>query len=102
MDKIKDFHAQIREYILLGYTEDEKSYKLMELANRKCFIEHNVQFEEDQLLDTPESEAQGGINILPFLFEALHGNNPNVSHLRVFGSKYWTRIPIDKRKAFQD
>ena len=34
-------------------------------------------------------------------FEALHGNKPNVSHLRVLGSKAWARIPIDKRKAFQ-
>ena len=34
-------------------------------------------------------------------FEALHGYNPNVSHLRVFGSKSWARIPLDKRKAFQ-
>ena len=34
-------------------------------------------------------------------FEALHGHKPNVSHLRVFGSKAWARIPIDKRKAFQ-
>ena len=34
-------------------------------------------------------------------FEALHGYNPNVSHLRVFGSKAWARIPLDKRKAFQ-
>ena len=34
-------------------------------------------------------------------FEALHGHNRNVSHLRVFGSKSWARIPIDKRKAFE-
>ena len=34
-------------------------------------------------------------------FEALHGYNPNVSHLRVFGSKSWARIPLDKRRAFQ-
>ena len=34
-------------------------------------------------------------------FEALHGYNPNVSHLRVFGSKSWGRIALDKRKAFQ-
>ena len=34
-------------------------------------------------------------------FEALHGYKPNVSHLRVFGSKAWARIPLDKRKAFQ-
>ena len=34
-------------------------------------------------------------------FEELHGYNPNVSHLRFFGSKDLARIPIDKRKAFQ-
>ena len=34
-------------------------------------------------------------------FEALHGYKPNVSHMRVFGSKSWARIPLDKRKAFQ-
>ena len=34
-------------------------------------------------------------------FEALMGHTPNVSHLRVFGSKVWARIPTDKRKAFQ-
>ena len=34
-------------------------------------------------------------------FEALHGHKPNVYHLRVFGSKAWSRIPLDKRKAFQ-
>ena len=41
----------------------------MELATRKCFIERNVQFEEDQLLDPPQSEAKGGINTLPFPFD---------------------------------
>ena len=34
-------------------------------------------------------------------FEALHGYKPNVSHLRVFGSKAWDRIPLDKRNPFQ-
>ena len=34
-------------------------------------------------------------------FESLNGYNPNVSHLRSFGSKSWARIPLDKRKAFQ-
>ena len=35
-------------------------------------------------------------------FEALLGNNPDVSHLRFFGSKSWDRIPMDNIKAFQD
>ena len=34
-------------------------------------------------------------------FETLMGHKPNVSHLRVFGSKAWDIIPNDKRKAFK-
>ena len=34
-------------------------------------------------------------------FKAPHGYKPDVSHLRVFGSKYWAKIQLDKRKAFQ-
>ena len=34
--------------------------------------------------------------------KSFHGYNPNVSHLIIFGSKSWAKIPIDKRKAFQD
>ena len=55
--------------MLLGYTEDAKAYKLMELKTMKCFIECNVQFEEDQLFDLPPSEAQEGITTLPLPFD---------------------------------
>ena len=41
----------------------------MELASRKYFTEHNVQFEKDQLPDPPKSEAKGGINTLPCPFD---------------------------------
>ena len=34
-------------------------------------------------------------------FKELLGRKPNVLHLRVFGSKYWAIILIDKRKSFQ-
>ena len=34
-------------------------------------------------------------------FKEVHGHKPTVSHLRVFGSKDWARIPIDKIKDFQ-
>ena len=34
-------------------------------------------------------------------FKEQHGHKANVSHLRVFCSKSWAIIPIDKRKAFQ-
>ena len=69
MDKRTTFQAQGSECILLGYVKEEKAYKLIELATKKCFTEHSVQFEEDQLLDLPQSEAQGGINTLPFPFD---------------------------------
>ena len=69
MDKRKSFQSQSSECILLGYVENAKAYKLMELATRECFIERSVQFEEDQLLDLPPSEAQEGINTLPFPFD---------------------------------
>ena len=55
MNKRKAFQAHSSKCILLGYAEDEKAYKLMELTTRKCFIERSVQFEEDQFLDIPLS-----------------------------------------------
>ena len=34
-------------------------------------------------------------------FKAWSGHKPNVSHFKVFGSKAWARIPLEKRKALQ-
>ena len=34
-------------------------------------------------------------------FKAWSGHKPNVTHFRIFGSKAWARIPIEKRKDFQ-
>ena len=53
----------------MGYAEDAKSYKLMEAATRKCFIERSVQFEEDHLCDPTTSKAQEGITTLPLPFD---------------------------------
>ena len=50
LEKRKAFQAQSSECILLGYAEDAKSYKLMEVATRKCFIEQSFRFEEDQFV----------------------------------------------------
>ena len=65
LDKRKAFQAQSSECILLGYAEDAKYYKFMEATTRRFFIERSVQFEEDQLYDTPPSVAQEGITISP-------------------------------------
>ena len=54
---------------MLGYVEDAKAYKLMEVATRKCFIERSFQFEEDRLCDAPPPEAQEGITTLPLPFD---------------------------------
>ena len=67
LDKRKAFQAQSSKCILLGYAEDAKAYKLMEVDTRRCFIERSVQFEEDQLYDTPPV-AQEGITISPPIF----------------------------------
>ena len=42
MDKRKAFQAQSSECIFLGYADDEKYYKLMEVSTRRCFIERSV------------------------------------------------------------
>ena len=34
-------------------------------------------------------------------FEAWSGHKPDVSHLRIFGSRAWARIPLDKRMALE-
>ena len=41
----------------------------MEVATRRCFIERSVQFEEDQLYDTPTSATHEGITISPPIFD---------------------------------
>ena len=67
LDKRKDFQDQSSECILLGYVEDAKAYKLMEVDTRRCFTERSVQFEQDQLHDTPPA-AQEGITISTPIF----------------------------------
>ena len=69
MHKRKAFQSQSSECILLGYAEDAKEYKLMELASRKWLIKHIVQFEEDHLFDLPPYKAQDGITTLPLPFD---------------------------------
>ena len=68
LDKRKAFQAQSSECILLVYAEDAKAYKLMEVSTKRCFIEISVQFEEDQLHDTPPI-PQEGITIYPSIFD---------------------------------
>ena len=43
----------------------------------------------------PHKSVVGAIS-----FEALHGHNHDVSHLRIFGSKAWAKILMEKRKEF--
>ena len=68
LDKRKAFQSQSSGSILLGYAEDAKSYKMMEVATRRCFNERSVQIEEDQLHDTPPV-AQEGITISQAIFD---------------------------------
>ena len=47
IDKRKTLQAQSSECILLGYANDAKAYKLIDIATKKFFIKWSVQFEED-------------------------------------------------------
>ena len=67
LNKREYFQTQSSECILLGYAEDAKYYKLMEVATIRWFIERSVQFEEDQLYDTPPV-AHEGITIFSPIF----------------------------------
>ena len=69
LEKMKAFQDKSSKCILLIYAEDGKEYKLMEVANRKCFFEWIFQFEEDRLCDTPPSEEKEGITTLPLPFD---------------------------------
>ena len=80
LDKRKAFQAQSSKCILLGYVDDAKAYKLMEIASRICFIERSVQFKKYQLHDTPPT-TQEGITISPPIFynddDVLHVSDSN-------------------------
>ena len=54
----KDFKPQSSKCILLGYVDDAKAYKLMDIATRRCFIEWSVQFNEYPLHDLQPAEEE--------------------------------------------
>ena len=53
---------------MLGYTDDAKAYKLMELATKKCFIKRSVQFEEYQVHYPQPTKEEEVIISHPFPF----------------------------------
>ena len=63
IDKRKSFQSQSSECILLGYVEDAKAYKLMEIATRRCFIGRSVHLNEDplQILQLVEEEGRSDL-----------------------------------------
>ena len=45
--KRKALQTQIQECLYVGYSEDSKGYKLINLITNKNFIERSVHFQED-------------------------------------------------------
>ena len=43
----------------MGYADDAKDYKLMDITTIRCFIERSVQFNEDPWHDLQPSEEEG-------------------------------------------
>ena len=48
-EKRKDFQPRSQEFLFVGYSEDSKGYKLINLSTNKYFIERSVQVQEEPL-----------------------------------------------------
>ena len=49
-EKRKALQPQSQECLFVGYTEDSKGYKIINLSTKKYFIERSVQFREEPLV----------------------------------------------------
>ena len=52
LDKRRDLEPQFKECLFVGYSEDSKGYKLINMITQKYFIERSVQFEEEAMVVT--------------------------------------------------
>ena len=57
IEKRKALQPQSQECLFVGYSEDSKGYKLINLSTNKSFIERCVQFEEEPLAAVEVGEA---------------------------------------------
>ena len=56
-EKRKDLQTQIQECLFVGYSEDSKGYKLINLSTNKSFIERSVQFQKESLVVVEVGES---------------------------------------------
>ena len=56
-EKRKALQPQSKECLFVGYSEDSKGYKLINLSNNKSFIEISVQFQEEPLVAVEVGES---------------------------------------------
>ena len=56
-EKKKALHPQSQECLFVGYSEDSKWYKLINLNTNKAFIEMSVQFQEEPLATVEVGES---------------------------------------------
>ena len=56
-EKRKALKPQSQEFLLVGYSEDSKGYKLINLSTNKSFIERSVQFQEEPLAAVEVGES---------------------------------------------
>ena len=62
--KRKDLQPQSQEFLFVGYSEDSKGYKLINLSTNKAFIERIVQFQEEPLVAVEVRESSSPPNPL--------------------------------------
>ena len=56
-EKRKALQPQSQECLFVGYSEDSKGYKLINLSTKKSFIERSVQFQEEPLVAVEVGES---------------------------------------------
>ena len=52
-----DLQPQSQECLFIGYSEDSKGYKMINLSTNKSFIERNVQLQEEPLVAVEVGES---------------------------------------------
>ena len=57
IEKRKALQPQIQECLFVGYSEDSKGFKLINLSTNKSFIEISVQFQEEPLVAVEVGES---------------------------------------------
>ena len=99
-EKRKALHPQSQECLFVGYYEDSKGYKLINLSTNKSFIERCVQFQEEPLATVEVAESSSPPEPLNVSEEIVEHADSDMSDSDYFISD--TNIPYKAKMVSQD